>query len=290
MDSSKLTCPLSTEEWADFNFPVSPRYSDTANLVSSQTCCSDDAHSLPSSVEGYASSSTVVESRSSDEADLVAYMRLGWDSSNRDSNSYLHSPEFPESPCSILLSCPPSWLELQPELEEEATGNNEVPLSSSPPEFTSSSPASGISSEPENEEGSSSLTSASSGARSDPASISSSRHFDCGPRPDQFSQRLHELLLLVLRGRELERSRIRDEETECTTCTSRSGDSIDSGFEYSGNVEQIVVTKIRTSNPPSRAVTRSPTVLNKWFSDQGFVGHSSSSKQSRYVYFRAYMR
>ena len=102
------------------------------------------------------------------------------------------------------------------------------------------------------------MTSAYSGARSDSASISPS--FDCGPRPDQFSRRLHELLL-VLHGRELERSRIRDEETECTTCTSRSGDSSDSGFEYSGNDEQSVLTKIRTSNPPSRVVTRSPTVF-----------------------------
>ena len=122
----------------------------------------------------------------------------------------------------VLLSCPPICLESQPQLEDEIAENHQVPLSSSPPEFTSSSPTSDISSELEKEEGSSSLTSASSG-RSDTASISSPRHFDCGQPQDQFSQRLHDLLVLVLRSREL--ARPRTEETDCTTCTSRSDDS-----------------------------------------------------------------
>jgi hypothetical protein len=129
--------------------------------------------------------------------------------------------EFPESSCfySSILSCPPSWLELRPQLEDDI---HQVPLSSSSPEFTSSSPTSDISSEL-GKEGSSSLTSASSSSRSETASISSPQHFDCELRPDQFSQRLHELLLLVLRGRELLRSST--EGTDCTTCTSRSDDS-----------------------------------------------------------------
>lgn len=139
-------------------------------------------------------------------------------------NSCSNSPreyEFPESSCSYssILSCPPSWLELRPRLEDDL---HQVPLSSSPPEFISSSPTSDISSEL-GKEGSSSLTSASSGSRSDTASISSPQHFDCELRPDQFSQRLHELLLLVLRGRELLRSST--EGTDCITCTSRSDDS-----------------------------------------------------------------
>ena len=132
-------------------------------------------------------------------------------------------PELSGSYSPVLLSCPPSWLELRPQLEDEATENHQVPLSSSPPEFTSSSPTSDISSELGKEEESSSLTSASSG-RSDTASISSPQHSNCGQRQDQFSQRLHDLLALVLRDRELAGSRT-TEETDCSTCTSRSDDS-----------------------------------------------------------------
>jgi hypothetical protein len=145
---------------------------------------------------------------------------------NKDScpSSPTREYEFPVSYSPDLLSCPPSWLELRPQLDHEAGENNhQVPLSSSPPEFNSSSPTSDISSELGKEEGSSSLTSTSLGSRSDIVSISAPQHFDYGMRPDQFSQRLHELLLLVLRGRELLRSST--QETDRSTGTFRSDDS-----------------------------------------------------------------
>lgn len=221
MDSPKLAYP---EEQGGFDFLVLSTSSELSDIDNWRTCCSDDSRGLPSSVEN-CSSSTVV----SDDADTTAYMRLASAPvlSNKGSISCPSSPReynFPES-CSYsptLLSCPPSWLELRPQLEDEVGENRQVPLSSSPPEFTSSSLTSDISSELE-KKGSSSPTSASAGSRSDTASISvpHDQHSDCGGS-DQFSQRLHELLLLVLRGRELLRSRT--EETDCTTCTSRSDD------------------------------------------------------------------
>jgi len=285
MDSSRLAHPLPSEECADLNFPVLsmyPRSPDIDNWVSSQTCCSDDFQGSSSPVEGHSTSSAVVQSQSSDGVNPTAYMRLAWESSNKASNSCPHSPReygFPESSCShstILLSCPPSWLGLQPKLEDEATENPQVPLSSSPPEFTSSSPTSDISSELGEEEVSSSLTSASSGsALSDTASISASQNFDRGPRMDQFSRRLHELLLSVLRARELDRSRTRDEKTDCTTCTSRSDDSgsSDTGFENSENDDwQDILAKTGTSTSPS-----------------GTVVHSSVIRKSKYAYSGAYM-
>ena len=232
MDSHRLDYPFSTEERSDFDFPVfsTSELSDIDNWVSSdqslEACCSNDSHDLPSPVQDYSSSSAVIQSRSSYDSDPAAYIRLS--SASKLSSSCPSSPReygFPESSdfySPALLSCPPSWLELRPQLEDEAAENHQVPLSSSPPEFTSSSPTSDISSELGKEEGSSSLTSASSG-RSDTASISSPRHSNCGQHQDQFSQRLHDLLVLVLRGRELARSRT--EETDSTTCTSRSDDS-----------------------------------------------------------------
>jgi len=48
-------------------------------------------------------------------------------------------------------------------------------------------------------------------------SITASQNFDRGPCMDQFSRRLHELLLSVLRARELEHSRTRNEKTDCNT-------------------------------------------------------------------------
>jgi hypothetical protein len=235
MDSHRLAYPFSTEERSDLDFPVLSTSElsdniDNLNWVSSdqslETYCSNDSRGLPSPVQGFSSSSAVIQSRRSYDTDPAAYIRLS--SASKLSSSCPSSPReygLPESSgsySSVLLSCPPSWLELQPHLEDEAAENHHVPLSSSPPEFTSSSPTSDISSELEKEEGSSSLTSASSG-RSDTASISSPQHSNCGQCQDQFSQRLHDLLVLVLRGRELARSRT--EETDCTTCTSRSDDS-----------------------------------------------------------------
>jgi hypothetical protein len=228
MDSHRLDSSFSTEERSDF---------DIDNWVSSdqslETSCSNDSRGLPSTVQGYSSSSAVIQSQCSYDTDYAAYILLS--SASKLSSSCPSSPReygLPESSGSyspVLLSCPPSWLELQPQLEDEAAENLQVPLSSSPPEFTSSSPTSDISSQLGKEERSSSLTSASSG-RSDTVSISSPQHseFDCGQRQDQFSLRLHDLLDLVLRGRELARSRT--EETECTTCTSRS-DSSDYGSD-----------------------------------------------------------
>ena len=211
MDSPRLAYPLSTEEQVDFDFPVLSVSSDIDNWDETQSLrtCSDDSRGLPSPVEGCSSSySAVVQSRSSYDADPAVAL-----ASDKGSTSCPSSP--------TLLSCPPSWLELRPQLENEAGEIYQVPLSSSPPEFTSSSPTSDISSEL-GKEGSSSLTSASSRSLSDTASISSPQHFYCELRPDQFSHRLHELLLLVLRDRKLLRS---TEETDCTTCTSRSDDS-----------------------------------------------------------------
>ena len=222
MDSHGLDPSFSTEERCDF---------DIDNWVSSEsdqsleTCCSNDSRGLPSPVQGYSSSSAVIQSRASYETDMP--VDIGLSSASKLSSSYPSSPMeygLPDSTGSyspVLLSCPPSWLELRPQLEDESAENFQVPLSSSPPEFTSSSPTSDISSQLGKEERSSSLTSASSG-RSDTASISSPQHSDCGQRQDQFSQRLHDLLALVLRGRELARSRT---ETDCTACTSRSDGS-----------------------------------------------------------------
>ena len=228
MDLHTLACKLSTEERPDFDFSTT-ELSDISNWVSSdqslETCCSDDSRGLPSPVQDY-SSFSAIHSRSSYDTDPAAYIPLS--SASKLSSSCPSSPReygLPESSGSyspVFLSCPPSWLELRPQLEDEAAENHQVPLSSSPPEFTSSSPTSDISSELGKEEGSSSLTSASS-CRSDTASISSPQHSNCGQCQDQFSQRLHDLLVLVLRGRELARSRT--EETDCTTCTSRSDDS-----------------------------------------------------------------
>ena len=232
MDSHRLAYPFSAEGRSDFDFPVlsASELSDIDNWVSSdqslETCCSNDSRGLLSPVQGYSSSSAVIQSRSPYDMDPAAYIRLS--SASKLSSSCPSSPReygFPEysnSYSPVLLSCPPSWLESRPQLEDDAAENYQVPLSSSPPEFTSSSPNSDISSELGKEEGSSSLTSASS-CRSDTVSISSPQHSDCGQCQDQFSQRLHNLLVLVLRGRELARSRT--EETDCTTCTSRSDDS-----------------------------------------------------------------
>ena len=215
------------EEPSDFGFPMTSELSDIDNWVSSdqETCCSNDFRGLSPPVQGYASSSVVIQSRASSDTNSAANTHLSLAPGPKLSNSCPSSPreyglpEYSGSYSPVLLSCPPSWLELRPQLEDEVA---EVPLSSSSPEFNSSSPTSDISSELGKEEGSSSLTSASSG-RSDTASISSPRHSDCGQHQDQFSQRLHDLLVLVLRGRELERSRT--QETDCTTCTSRSDDS-----------------------------------------------------------------
>ena len=226
MDSHRLAYPFSTEERSDFDFPVlsTSELSDIDNWVSSdpdqslETCCSYDSRGLPSPVQGYSSSSSVIKSPSSYGVDPAAYIRFSPESRSCPGSPKEYGLIKSSGSCSpVLLSCPPSWLELQPQLEVEAAENHQVPLSSSPPEFTSSSPTSDVSSELGKEEKSSSLTSASSG-RSDTASISSPQHSDCGQRQDQFSQRLHDLLVLVLRGRELARSRA--EETDCTTCTS----------------------------------------------------------------------
>ena len=229
MDSDRLDHPFFSEERSDFDFSVLST-SDIDNWVLSdqslETCFSNDSRGLPSPVQGYPSSSAVILSRGSYDTDPAAYIRPT--SVSKLSSSCPSSPReygLPNSSGSyspVLLSCPPSWLELRPQIEDEVAENHQVPLSSSPPEFTSSSPTSDISSELGKEEGSSSLTSASSG-RSDTASISSPQHSDCGERQDQFSQRLNDLLVLVLRGRELARSRT--EETDCTSCTSRSDDS-----------------------------------------------------------------
>jgi hypothetical protein len=228
MDSHGLDSYFSTEERFDFDIDYWVS-SDQSQETSS--CYSNDSRGLPSPVQGYSSSSAVIQSQCSYDTDNAAYICLS--SASKLSSSCPSSPReygLPESSGSyspVFLSCPPSWLELQPQLEDEAAENLQVPLSSSPPEFTSSSPTSDISSQLGKEERSSSLTSASSG-RSDTVSISSPQHSDCGQRQDQFSQRLHDLLVLVLRGRELARSRT--EETDCTTCTSRS-DSSDHGSD-----------------------------------------------------------
>ena len=229
MDSHGLDHPFSTQELSDFDFSVLST-SELSNIQvdnwasSDQTCCSNNSRGLPSPVQGYSSHSAVIHSRSPYETDLAAYIPLSSAKSKLSSSCSSPSREYalPESSgsySSVLLSCPPSWLELEPQLEDE---NHQVPLSSSPPEFTSSSPTSDFSSELGKEEESSSLTSASSG-RSDTASISSPQHSNCGQGQDHFSQRLHDLLVLVLRDRELALSRT--EETDCTTCTSRSDDS-----------------------------------------------------------------
>ena len=230
MDSPRLAFHFSTEERSDFDFSKT-ELSDIGNWVSTdqslETCCSNDSRGLPSPVQDH-SSSSVIQSQSSYDTDCAAYIRLS--SASKLSSSCPSSPrefglpdsEFSGSYSPIFLSCPPSWLELRPQLEDEAAENHQVPLSSSPPEFTGSTPTSDISSKLGEEEESSSLTSASAG-RSDTASISSPQHSNYGQCQDQFSQRLHDLLVLVLRGRELARSRT--EETDCTTCTSRSDDS-----------------------------------------------------------------
>ena len=277
---------LLMQESVDFDFP-GPGSSDI-DWVSLPTYCSNDSPSLQSPVQGC--SSPAVHSRGSDDAGPIAYMHLTWEAESSSTGS--DSSRSPREYGFPLLSCPPSWLQSRPELEEDATEIHQVPLSSSPPEFTSSSPTSDISSELGKEEGSSSessRTSASSGTRSDTASLSASQHVDCGQRQDYFSQRLHELLLLVLRSRELERSRTLDE-TDCTTCTSLSDDSSSSGMDFENfeKDDQDVIAKTGTSTP-SCTVIRSPdpTVMSKWFLDQGFV--SQTSNQLRYAYFCAYM-
>ena len=225
MDSHRLVYPFSTEERSDFDFPVLST-SDIDHWASSdrslETYCSNDSPGLPSSVQGFSSSSAAIQSRSSYDSDLIHLSSASKLSSSCPSSPRKYGlPESSGSYSPVLLSCPPGWIELPPHIEDEAV--DQVPLSSSPPEFTSSSPTSDISSEL-GKEGSSSLTSASSG-RSDTASISSPhwQHSNCGQCQDQFSQRLHDLLVQVLRGRELASSRA--EETGFTTCTSRSDDS-----------------------------------------------------------------
>ena len=271
-------------EQTDFSFPVNPELSDTDNWVAS--CCSDVSR-FSSPVEGYSPSSAAVQLRSSDDEDYAAYMRLPWEPESSDNSRPCSPREYGLSESSphptTLLSCPPSWLEWQPQLGG-AIENHQVPLSSSPPEFTSSSPTSDLSSELGNKEGSSSLTLTSSSVQSDSASISVSQHFDCELRPDQFSQRLHELLLLVLHDRELERSSTRDEETD-----SLSDDSglLDTCTENFGDDDDSVVAKTRTSTPASCIAINSPIITSKWFSDPGII--SQVSKQPRYAYSPAYM-
>ena len=184
MDSHRLDNPFSMEERSDFDFSIL----STLPLSSSppEFTSSSPTSDIPSDLGNWTN---------------YFYMDFG---SVMDS----HSPDNPFS--------------TEERSDFDFSILSTLPLSSSPPEFTSSSPTSDISSDLGKEEGSSSLTSASSG-RSDIASISCPQHSDRGQLRDQFSQRLHDLLVLVLRGRELARSRT--EEADCTTCTSRSDDS-----------------------------------------------------------------
>ncbi|KDR71613.1 hypothetical protein GALMADRAFT_143867 [Galerina marginata CBS 339.88] len=173
------------------------------------------------------------------------------------------------------LSCPPSWLQLdgQPEfyaaedaehtLEKDIQDSGlevlEVPLSSSPPDLTSSSPRSTGSGDLERS-WSSSLTSASTDSLLDSVSVSqlnpSLTSLPTGASVDDFGQRLHQLLLIALKERELERlsnqpsvrtqySLDKDSTNDCTPEFSESPIDPNNGL---ANHDSIVLG----STPPKR--------------------------------------
>ncbi|KIM43949.1 hypothetical protein M413DRAFT_25456 [Hebeloma cylindrosporum] len=150
-----------------------------------------------------------------------------------------------------LFSCPPSWL-FQDTGDEEEILQPEVPLSSSPPDITSSSPQSFGSRE--SEKGSSSVTSASSDSLSDYVSPSQQNpslvDFVPVPSTEGFGQQLHQLLLIALKERGIEYS-----PGNSLVETSRSGGSVNQRLENISTVDR------------THSTTASPVLASKWFSE-----------------------
>lgn len=157
------------------------------------------------------------------------------------------------SPC--LLSCPPSWL-FQDAQDEHGNLRPEVPLSSSPPDITSSSPQSFGSRESEN--GSSSATSASSEYLSDYVSPSQKNpslvDFVPVPSTEGFGQQLHRLLSIALKERGIE-----SPPGNSFAETSHSGSPFDRRLENGSTVNR--------THPTTFSAESSPALLSKWFSD-----------------------
>jgi hypothetical protein len=169
-------------------------------------------------------------------------------------------PVFLETPSSdsgspYLLSCPPSWL-FQDDRGEHDNLQPDVPLSSSPPNITSSSPQSYGSRE--SEKGSSSATSASSASLSDYVSPSQKNpslvDFEPVPSTEGFGQQLHRLLSITLKEREIE-SPSGNNFVE----TSRPGSPVNRRLEKGYTVNSTHLTTFSAES--------SPVLVSKWFSD-----------------------
>ena len=150
-----------------------------------------------------------------------------------------------------LLSCPPSWL-FQDAQDEHDNLQPEVPLSSSPPDITSSSPQSFGSRE--SEKRSSSATSTSSASLSDYVSPSQKNpslvDFVPVPSTEGFGQQLHRLLSVVLKERGVESTHNSFIET------SRSGSQ---RLENGSTVNRTHSTTFFAGS--------SPDLISKWFSN-----------------------
>jgi hypothetical protein len=157
------------------------------------------------------------------------------------------------SPC--LLSCPPSWL-FQDAQGEHDNSHPEVPLSSSPPDITSSSPQSFGSRESEN--GSSSATSASLESLSDYVSPSQKNpslvDFIPVPSTEGFGQQLHRLLSIALKERGIDSS-----PSNSFAETSHSGSPFNRRLEHGSTVNG--------THPTTFSAESSPALISKWFSD-----------------------
>ncbi|KAF8151493.1 hypothetical protein B0H34DRAFT_130897 [Crassisporium funariophilum] len=215
---------------------------------------------------------------------LPAYMRkksadLSNGPSSLDPNPSPPSPSGYSSP--PMLSCPPSWLGSEPLAESDSEAHifeefppTDVPLSSSPLPFTSSSPQSDISSEVE--EDSSSLTSATSDSRSETESISASQNdhassesINCHSRSDEFGHRLHELLLVALQERERERATVNHEIPELFSCSdSESSDSASACLDNSHESGMQSPQNRRAKTLSIREGSSSPKLISRWFSRQ----------------------
>jgi len=155
------------------------------------------------------------------------------------------------SPC--LLSCPPSWL-FQDAQGEHDNLHPEVPLSSSPPDITSSSPRSFGSKESQN--ASSSATSASLESLSDYASPSPNNpslvDFVPVPSTEGFGQQLHRLLYIALKERGIDSS-----PSNSFAETSHSGSPFNRPLENGSTVNG--------THPTTLSAGSSPALTSKWF-------------------------
>ena len=169
-------------------------------------------------------------------------------------SGFLLKPVFIEAASSnsgspYLLSCPPSWL-FQDAQGEYDNLQPDVPLSSSPPDITSSSPQSFGS-----EKRSSSATSATSAYFSDYVSSSQQNpslvDFVPVPSTEGFGYQLHQLLLVALKERGIESS-----PGNTFIEPSRSGSPVNRRLEDGSTADR---------TQPTFSAGSSPDLVSKWF-------------------------